>query len=130
LRDLIGLTGIKFGCGIGQCGAFTLHLNGEAVRSCQIPVNVIQKMKITTIKGLSKENDHLVQQAWKELDVPQCGYCQSGQIMAAASLINKNVNPTNELINEYMNNICRCGTYARIHKGIHYAAKIALKESP
>lgn len=125
LRDTIGLTGTKFGCGIGQCGACTIHLNGNAVRSCQVPAGTVQQMKITTIEGLSDENDHPVQQAWKEFDVPQCGFCQPGQIMSAASMITKNHNPSDEYIDDNMTNICRCGTYARIRKGIHRAAEIA-----
>ena len=111
LRDNLGLVGTKFGCGIAQCGACTVHLNGNAVRSCTLPVSAVGTNKITTIEGLSAEGDHPVQLAWKEVDVPQCGYCQSGQIMSASALLSKNPNPTTEQIDTAMNgNICRCGT--------------------
>jgi len=125
LRDTIGLTGTKYGCGIGQCGACTVHLNGEAVRSCQIPALAAQNTNITTIEGLSPNNNHPVQLAWKELDVPQCGFCQSGQIMAAAALISKEGQASDSAIDRHISNICRCGTYSRIRKGIHLAARIA-----
>jgi len=125
LRDTIGLTGTKYGCGIGQCGACTVHLNGEAVRSCQIPALAAQETNITTIEGLSPNNNHPVQLAWKELDVPQCGFCQSGQIMAAAALISKEGQASDSAIDRHISNICRCGTYSRIRKGIHLAARIA-----
>lgn len=127
LRDTLQLTGTKFGCGIGQCGACTVHLNGEAVRSCQVPVVAAAEMRITTIEGLSSKNDHPIQKAWKEMDVPQCGFCQSGQIMAAAALIRKNPKPDDDSINSHMTNLCRCGTYTRIRKGIHRAAEIQSK---
>ncbi len=123
LRDVIGLTGTKFGCGIGQCGACTVHLNGEAVKSCMLPASALIDMRITTIEGLSADNNHPVQQAWQELDIPQCGFCQSGQIMAAASLIKTHPTPDDSIIDSQMTNICRCGTYVRIRKGIHLAAK-------
>ncbi len=123
LRDHLGLVGTKYGCGIAQCGACTVHLNGTAVRSCSLPVSAIGVGKITTIEGLSENGDHPVQQAWSEVDVPQCGYCQAGQIMSAAALLSKNPNPTKEQIDTAMNgNICRCGTYHRIHEAIVLAS--------
>jgi isoquinoline 1-oxidoreductase alpha subunit len=123
LRDNLGLVGTKFGCGIAQCGACTVHLNGNAVRSCTLPVSAVGTNKITTIEGLSAEGDHPVQLAWKEVDVPQCGYCQSGQIMSASALLSKNPNPTNEQIDTAMNgNICRCGTYHRVREAIVLAS--------
>ena len=124
IRDNLGLTGTKFGCGIAQCGACTVHLDGKAVRSCVLPVSAAVGKKITTIEGLSKNADHPVQKAWQEIDVPQCGYCQSGQIMQAAALLEKNSNPSREAIVEHMNGIlCRCGTYHRIQKAIVRASK-------
>ena len=124
LRDLLGLVGTKYGCGIAQCGACTIHLNGEAMRSCVLPVSSIGDKKITTIEGLSEEGDHPVQLAWIEHDVPQCGYCQSGQIMTASAFIKKNKNPNDEEICQAMNgNICRCGTYNRIKEAVKTAAK-------
>jgi len=115
LRDHLSLVGTKYGCGIAQCGACTVHLNGIAVRSCQLPVSSIGNNKLTTIEGLSEKGDHPVQKAWLEHDVPQCGYCQSGQIMSASALIEANSNPSDEEIDSAMNgNICRCGTYTRI----------------
>jgi len=125
LRDEIGLTGTKFGCGRGLCGTCTVHINGEATRSCVTPVdNLEEKVEITTIEGLSKNTSHALQKAWVEEEVPQCGYCQSGQIMAAASLLNKNKNPNdNDIDNAMKMNLCRCGTYQRIRKAIHKAAK-------
>lgn len=124
LRDHLGLVGTKYGCGIAQCGACTVHINGEAVRSCVIPVGSIQGSKITTIEGLSEKGDHPVQQAWDEVDVAQCGYCQAGQIMQAAALLNKNPNPSEDEIIAAMNgNICRCGTYHRIKQAVQLAAK-------
>lgn len=124
LRDILNLTGTKFGCGMAQCGACTIHLNGEAQRSCVLPVSVADKATITTIEGLSKAGDHPVQQAWKEHKVPQCGYCQSGQIMQAASLLASNPSPNDEEIVAVMSgNICRCGTYPRIHAAIKSVAK-------
>jgi len=123
LRDHLNLLGTKYGCGIGQCGACTVHLNGQAVRSCSLPVSVIGDAEITTIEGLSEEGDHPVQQAWLEHDVAQCGYCQAGQIMNAAALLNRNPNPSDEEIKASMSgNICRCGTYLRIRKAIKKAA--------
>ena len=116
--------GTKYGCGIAQCGACTVHLDGVAVRSCQLPVSVIGNKKITTIEGLSEKGDHPVQKAWIEHDVPQCGYCQAGQIMNASALLNSNPNPTDNDIDSAMKgNICRCGTYTRIHAAIKTAAK-------
>ncbi|HTE34175.1 MAG TPA: (2Fe-2S)-binding protein [Chryseolinea sp.] len=123
LRDNLQLVGTKFGCGIAQCGACTVHLNGAAVRSCTLPVSAVGKNKITTIEGLSANGDHPVQQAWMEVDVPQCGYCQSGQMMSAAALLQKNPKPTEEQITTAMNgNICRCGTYHRIREAIQVAS--------
>jgi isoquinoline 1-oxidoreductase subunit alpha len=123
LRDELNLKGTKFGCGIAQCGACTVHLNGVAVRSCSLPVSAV-KGKITTIEGLGEETLHPVQQAWMEIDVPQCGYCQSGQIMTAAALLSKKPNPSDAEIDTAMSgNICRCGTYHRIRKAIHVAAQ-------
>jgi len=125
IRDIIGLTGTKYGCGVAQCGACTVHLNGEAVRSCVTKVSRAEGKTIVTIEGLSANNDHPVQRAWQEIDVPQCGYCHSGQIMSAAVLLRENPNPTDQDIDEAMSgNICRCGTYLRIRKAIHIAAKM------
>jgi isoquinoline 1-oxidoreductase subunit alpha len=119
IRDYIGLTGTKFGCGIAQCGACTIHLDGKAVRSCVIPINAAVKKEIVTIEGLSAANDHPVQQAWVSEQVPQCGYCQSGQIMAAAALLKQYPHPTEQQIHTSMQGlICRCGTYPRIKKAI------------
>ena len=124
LRDHLNLVGTKFGCGIAQCGACSIHLNGMAVRSCQLPVASVGNGKITTIEGLSENGDHPVQKAWIENDVPQCGYCQSGQIMQAVSFLRSNPNPTDEEIESVMNgNLCRCGTYIRIKKAIKRAVK-------
>ncbi|MDG1953921.1 MAG: (2Fe-2S)-binding protein [Polaribacter sp.] len=124
LRDHFKLLGTKFGCGMAQCGACTIHLDGEAVRSCSLPISVVQDSKITTIEGLSENGDHPVQKAWLDIDVPQCGYCQVGQIMSASALLEKNPNPTDEDIDRAMNgNICRCGTYIRIKEAIKAAAK-------
>jgi isoquinoline 1-oxidoreductase alpha subunit len=123
LRDAIGLVGTKYGCGIAQCGACTVHLNGNAVRSCSLPVSSIKDKAITTIEGLSEKGDHPVQQAWKEVDVPQCGYCQAGQIMSAAALLTKKPKPTEAEIEIAMNgNLCRCGTYHRIKDAIMLAS--------
>ncbi|HZX73986.1 MAG TPA: (2Fe-2S)-binding protein [Cyclobacteriaceae bacterium] len=123
LRDHLGLVGTKYGCGIAQCGACTVHLNGVAVRSCSLPVSTIGTKKVTTIEGLSANGDHPVQQAWAEVDVPQCGYCQAGQIMTASALLAKTPKPTNEQIDNAMNgNICRCGTYHRIHEAVALAS--------
>ncbi|SEO38514.1 (2Fe-2S)-binding protein [Mucilaginibacter sp. OK283] len=125
IRDLLGLTGTKFGCGVAQCGACTVHLNGEAVRSCVTKVSRAAGQQITTIEGLSKGNDHPLQIAWAQLDVPQCGYCQSGQLMSAAVLLRENTNPTDQDIDDAMSgNICRCGTYPRIRAAIHKAAQM------
>ncbi|WP_162054903.1 (2Fe-2S)-binding protein [Pontibacter pamirensis] len=124
LRDNLGLVGTKYGCGIAQCGACTVHVNGDAVRSCVYPVSAVGTSKVTTIEGLSEMGDHPVQLAWDEVDVAQCGYCQAGQIMAATALLNKNPNPTAEEIDNTMNgNICRCGTYHRIREAVALAAK-------
>ncbi|MEY4930566.1 MAG: hypothetical protein RI909_1290 [Bacteroidota bacterium] len=123
LRDSLGLVGTKYGCGIAQCGACTVHLNGTAVRSCSLPISTVKEAKITTIEGLSKEGDHPVQQAWMEVDVPQCGYCQAGQIMTATALLAKTPKPTDEQIETAMNgNICRCGTYHRVKEAIVLAS--------
>ncbi len=125
LRDVFGLTGTKFGCGMAQCGACTVHLNGEAVRSCVTLVARAAGQEITTIEGLSPDSTHALQRAWLEEDVPQCGYCQSGQLMSAAVLLRENPNPTDTDIDDAMSgNICRCGTYPRIRKAIHLAAKL------
>jgi len=124
LRDVAGLTGSKFGCGIGQCGACTVHQDGVAVRSCVVPVRTAVGKEITTIEGLSSSGDHPLQKAWAALNVPQCGYCQVGQIMQAASLLKAKPKPTDKDIDEGMSgNICRCGTYQRIRAAIHLAAK-------
>ncbi len=122
LREVLGLTGTKYGCGVAQCGACTVYLNGKPARSCSIPLSAVEGMKITTIEGLSKNATHAVQKAWTELDVPQCGYCQSGQVMAAAALLARIPKPTDADIDEAMSNICRCGTYQRIRDAIHVAA--------
>jgi isoquinoline 1-oxidoreductase alpha subunit len=125
IRDIIGLTGTKYGCGVSQCGACTVHLNGTPVRSCSLPVSAVAGKNITTIEGLSLNQDHPVQQAWIAEQVPQCGYCQCGQIMSAAALLNRNPNPTDKDIDSAMQgNLCRCGTYPRIRKAIHTAARI------
>jgi isoquinoline 1-oxidoreductase alpha subunit len=124
LRDNLSLVGTKFGCGIAQCGACTVHLDGEAVRSCVLPVSAVGKGKVTTIEGLSENGDHPVQKAWEEIDVPQCGYCQAGQIMTAAAFLKKTPKPTDAQIVEAMSgNICRCGTYHRIREAVKTAAK-------
>jgi len=124
LRDHLDMPGTKYGCGIAQCGACTVHLNGTAVRSCQLPVSAVGNEAITTIEGLSEKGDHPVQQAWLEHDVAQCGYCQTGQIMSAASLLKSNPNPSDEDIESAMSgNICRCGTYLRIREAVKTAAK-------
>ncbi len=124
LRDVIGLTGTKFGCGMAQCGACTVHLNGEAIRSCVTPVSAVGPGRVTTIEGLSPDGSHSVQQAWIAEEAPQCGYCQSGQLMTAAALLARNDSPTDEDIDAAMYGvICRCGTYDRIRKAIHRAAR-------
>jgi isoquinoline 1-oxidoreductase alpha subunit len=125
LRDSIGLTGTKFGCGIAQCGACTVHVDGRATRSCVLPVSAVLNSEITTIEGLSPESQHPVQRAWIEHNVPQCGYCQSGQIMAVAALLSRNANPSDSDIDREITNICRCGTYQRIRMAIHRASESA-----
>src|SRR5687767_3670346 len=130
IRELAGLHGTKYGCGMAQCGACTVHLNGNPVRSCTLPVSTAAKQSITTIEGLSADNSHPVQKAWLAEQVPQCGYCQSGQIMAAAALLKREPNPTDADIEAAMQaNICRCGTYVRIRKAIKTAAVIMAKAS-
>ena len=125
IRDVVGLTGTKYGCGIAQCGACTVHLDGLPVRSCSVPVSSVGNKSITTIEGLSTDNTHPVQQAWIQEQVPQCGYCQSGQIMAATALLKKNANPSDKDIDVAMQgHICRCGTYPRIRKAIKTASLI------
>jgi aerobic-type carbon monoxide dehydrogenase small subunit (CoxS/CutS family) len=125
LRDTLSMTGTKFGCGMALCGACTVHINGEAARSCITPISTVAGKKITTIEGLSADGNHPVQQAWVEIDVPQCGYCQCGQIMSAAALLAKKASPSDVEIDDFMSgNICRCGTYQRIRKAIHRAAEI------
>jgi isoquinoline 1-oxidoreductase subunit alpha len=125
LRDALGLTGTKYGCGVAACGACTVHLDGEAVRSCQVPVSTVARRKVTTIEGLSADGTHALQRAWRELDVPQCGYCQAGQLMAAAALLAKTPRPTDAQIDEAMSgNLCRCATYLRIHAGVRRAAEM------
>ena len=130
IRDLVGLTGTKYGCGVAQCGACTVHLNGNPVRSCSLPVSAAISQPITTIEGLSPDNSHPIQKAWIAEQVPQCGYCQSGQIMAAAALLKKNPNPKDKDIDTAMQgHICRCGTYLRIRKAIKTAAKTAINNT-
>lgn len=129
LRDTLGLVGTKFGCGIGQCGACTVHLDGVATRSCTLPLAMIGTARITTIEGLSQSASHPLQRAWMALDVPQCGYCQAGQIMAAASLLQVNPAPSDEDIDAAMaGNLCRCASYIRIRAGIHLAAELARQD--
>lgn len=124
LRDILQLTGTKFGCGKALCGACTIHLNGKAIRSCSTPISAVDNQEITTIEGLSPDGNHPLQQAWHQENVPQCGYCQTGQIMNASAFLKENPNPTDEQIREAMNgNICRCGTYNRIHEAIRVAAE-------
>jgi isoquinoline 1-oxidoreductase alpha subunit len=126
IREHVGLTGTKYGCGVAQCGACTVHLDGEPIRSCSLPVSAVgADQKITTIEGLSPDGSHPLQKAWVALDVPQCGYCQTGQLMTAAALLGRTPKPTDEQIAEAMINICRCGTYNRIKAGIKQAAGIA-----
>lgn len=122
LREVLGMTGTKYGCGIAQCGACTVHIEGQPARSCSIPGSAVAGKRITTIEGLSAKSSHPIQKAWAELDVPQCGYCQSGQIMAAAALLKRKPKPTDQDIDEAMSNICRCGTYQRIRAAVHLAA--------
>jgi isoquinoline 1-oxidoreductase alpha subunit len=124
LRDEVGLTGTKFGCGIAACGACTVHVNGKAVRSCSVSVGSVDGSEITTIEGLAPDSKHPVQQAWLAEDVPQCGYCQSGQIMATAAFLKGNSNPTDDDIDANLTNICRCGTYERLRRAVHRAAAL------
>ena len=124
IRDHVGLTGTKFSCGIGQCGACTVHVDGQAVRSCSVPVSTAAGKKITTIEGVSPDGDHPIQVAWKEFDTPQCGYCQSGMIMSALALLQQNPTPSDADINARVTNACRCGTYHRIRQAIHLAANL------
>ena len=125
LRDHLGMTGTKFGCGMALCGACTVHIDGAATRSCVLPLSAVEGRSITTIEGLAKDRSHAVQRAWLEIDVPQCGYCQSGQIMSAAALLKINPKPSDADIDAAMSgNICRCGTYPRIRKAIHRAAEL------
>jgi len=131
LRDVLELAGTKFGCGIGQCGACTVHMQGRARRSCQVPVSNADGVEIVTIEGLSPDGTHPLQIAWKELDVPECGYCQAGQIMTAAALLATRPQPSDADIDSAMNgNLCRCGTYLRIRQGIHRAAALAAGQAP
>lgn len=124
LRDELDMVGTKYGCGIGQCGSCTVHLDGNAVRSCQLPISSLEGKEITTIEGLSEAGDHPVQIAWKEVDVPQCGYCQAGQIMTASAFLEQNPNPSNaEIRNAMHGNICRCASYNRIERAVALAAK-------
>jgi isoquinoline 1-oxidoreductase alpha subunit len=130
LRDALNMTGTKFGCGMALCGACTVHINGDATRSCITPVSSVSGKRVTTIEGLSATSSHPVQRAWMEIDVPQCGYCQSGQIMSASALLAKTPKPTDAQIDEAMSgNICRCGTYPRIKRAIHRAAELASASS-
>ena len=130
LREQLGLTGTKYSCGIGLCGSCTVHVDGEAVQSCTIPVSSLKASQdIVTIEGLSPDNSHPVQQAWKQLDVPQCGYCQPGIIMSAAALLSSNPDPSDDDIDASMTNICRCGTFNRVRKGIHLAVDIKKQDS-
>jgi isoquinoline 1-oxidoreductase alpha subunit len=128
IREWVGLTGTKYGCGIGVCGACTVHLGGNAVRSCQVPLEGAHSFEITTIEGLSADGSHPVQRAWLTLDVAQCGYCQAGQIMAVAALLATTPHPTDNDIDTVMSNLCRCGTYARIRAAIHLASSILASE--
>jgi isoquinoline 1-oxidoreductase alpha subunit len=123
LRDYLGMTGTKFGCGIAMCGACTVHLNGAATRSCRVPAEAVANADVTTIEGLSKDGSHPLQRAWLKLNVAQCGYCQAGMLMAAAALLENTPRPTDEDIDAQMTNICRCGTYLRVRAAIHEAAK-------
>ncbi|MBI0538633.1 (2Fe-2S)-binding protein [Roseomonas sp. KE2513] len=123
IRDHVGLTGTKYGCGVAQCGACTVHVDGQAIRACSLPVSAMaEDQRIVTIEGLSPDGNHPVQVAWRALDVPQCGFCQSGMIMAAAALLAEKPRPTDDEINEAITNICRCGTFNRVRAGIHQAA--------
>ena len=127
IREQVGLTGTKYGCGVAQCGACTVHMDGEPVRSCQLPVSSVGRAAITTIEGLSRDGSHPVQRAWRELDVPQCGYCQAGQIMTAAALLQQKPKPTDADIDAAITNICRCGTFQQVREAIHAAAGNAAK---
>ena len=129
LRDTLGLLGTKFGCGIGNCGACMVHLGGLPTRSCMTPVSTVGRKKVLTIEGLTAQGDHPLQKAWQELDVPQCGYCQGGQIMTAAALLQETTHPTDAEIDDAMaGNLCRCAAYQRIRAGIHRAAEISAKQ--
>jgi isoquinoline 1-oxidoreductase alpha subunit len=129
LRDVLDLKGTKFGCGAAQCGACTVHLEGTATRSCVLPVSAVQGMAVTTVEGLAPDATHAVQRAWEEFDVPQCGYCQAGQIMSAAALVARNARPTDADIDAAMNgNLCRCATYLRIRQAVHRAAELRRAE--
>ena len=131
LRDHLAMTGTKYGCGMALCGACTVHVDGAAVRSCVLPLAALEGKRITTIEGLSQDRSHAVQRAWIELDVPQCGYCQSGQIMSAAALLKNNPRPSDAEIDAAMSgNICRCGTYPRIRKAVHRAADLLTPDQP
>ena len=129
LRDHLGLTGTKYGCGIALCGACTVHIDGQAMRSCVYPASAAEGKAITTIEGLSTDASHPVQRAWVELDTPQCGYCQPGMIMAAAALLAENPQPSDEDINSGITNICRCGTFPKVREGVHRAAALAADDS-
>jgi aerobic-type carbon monoxide dehydrogenase small subunit (CoxS/CutS family) len=130
LRDALQLPGTKYGCGVAQCGACTVHLDGEATRSCQVAISSVGRAKVTTIEGLSADGSHPVQRAWRELDVPQCGYCQAGQIMAAAALLAKRPHPSRADVDQAMSgNLCRCATYLRIRAGVERAAELAANSS-
>jgi aerobic-type carbon monoxide dehydrogenase small subunit (CoxS/CutS family) len=122
LRDVLGLTGTKFGCGVAQCGSCTVHINGQPVRSCSVPIGTLAGAEVVTIEGLSADSSHAVQKAWIEEDVPQCGYCQSGQIMTTVAFLKTNPNPSDADIDAAITNICRCGTYERMRRAIHRAA--------
>jgi isoquinoline 1-oxidoreductase alpha subunit len=131
LRDVLDLKGTKFGCGVAQCGACTVHLNGAPTRSCITPISRVQGAQVATIEGLSPDGTHALQRAWEELDVPQCGYCQAGQIMSAAALLAKNPRPTDADIDAAMDgNLCRCATYLRIRQAIHRAAELSVTDAP
>jgi isoquinoline 1-oxidoreductase subunit alpha len=129
LRDYLGMTGTKFGCGIAQCGACTVHVEGRPIRSCQYPLSAAVGRKITTIEGLSPDSSHPLQKVWVEMNVPQCGYCQSGMLMAAAALLKQSPHPTDDEIDLHINNICRCGTYPRVRAAIHRAADLLAQAS-
>jgi isoquinoline 1-oxidoreductase alpha subunit len=131
LRDMLDMRGTKYGCGIGQCGACTVHLNGQPVRACQTQVSMVKDQAITTVEGLSTDGTHPVQLAWRELDVPQCGYCQAGQMMSAAALLAKTPHPTDKDIDSALSgNLCRCGTYTRIRAAVHKASEMAIAGTP